>query len=169
MQALQNPSVSEECRSAGSEFVCQYSFPLCHCVTGEEYLPSREFCNYVSTQVCSAEWQAAIYFGYVLPDCSELPSTGSTSYFIFAYYCFRHITGDSDNTSNITSNSTIVCSESDGFSFIDGFCRPRCDKFQTHTPKNALIHKVIQLTANIISLSVGIIVLIVSLIRWRVM
>ena len=71
--------------------------------------------------------------------------------------------------SNITLNNTIVCAESDGFSFIGGFCRPRCDKFQTHTPNNALTHKVTQLIANIVSLSVGIIVLIVSVVRWRVM
>ncbi|XP_019850181.1 PREDICTED: uncharacterized protein LOC109580977 [Amphimedon queenslandica] len=153
LQVLQSPSVSEECRSAGSEFVCQYSFPLCDCVTGKEYLPSRELCNYVSTQVCSAEWLAAIYFlgQNVLPDCSELPSTGN-----------------SNNTSNITSNSTIVCAESDGFSLIGGFCHPQCDKFQTHTPKNALIQKAAQLIANFASLSVGIIVLIISFIRRRI-
>ncbi|XP_019850180.1 PREDICTED: uncharacterized protein LOC109580976 [Amphimedon queenslandica] len=150
LQVLQDPSVSDECRSAGSEFLCQYSFTLCDCVAGKEYLPSRELCNYVSTQVCSAEWQAAISsFGPgVLPDCLKLPSTGITS--------------------NFTLNSTIVCAESDGFSLIGGFCRPRCDKFQTLASKNVLTHKVTQLIANIVSLLVGIIVLIVSFIRWRI-
>ncbi|XP_019850179.1 PREDICTED: uncharacterized protein LOC109580975 [Amphimedon queenslandica] len=155
LQALQSSSVSEECRSAGSEFVCQYSFPLCDCVTGKEYLPSREFCNYVSTQVCSAEWQEAIsILGQgVLPDCLELPSTG-----------------DSDNSSSIISNcSTIVCAESDGFRCVNGSCRPQCGEFKTYSPRNARTQQVTQLIATIISSSVGILVLIVSVIRWRVM
>ena len=73
--ALQSPTVKEECKMAGTIFVCQYSFPLCNCSSGEKYLPSREFCLYVSTEVCQQQWELAR--GEIpLPNCSDFISSG---------------------------------------------------------------------------------------------
>lgn len=76
LQVLQvNSDIGEECKTAGNEFICQYSFPLCDCMSQEEYLPSREFCAYVSTQVCQKEWKGVLnLYPQLLPNCSELPS-----------------------------------------------------------------------------------------------
>lgn len=74
LTTLQSTGVSESCQTAGAIFLCQYYFPLCHCQTGEQYLPSRETCLYVSTDVCHSEWEVAMAVDpNNVPDCLLLP------------------------------------------------------------------------------------------------
>ena len=173
LKLLQSPAISKECKTAGSEFVCQYSFPLCDCVNNREYLPSSEFCTYVSTDVCREEWELAMSIPQIaqaLPDCSKLPSGGrencnKTDKMVFISFLGGHTPGNT--SSGILSNGTITCS--DEFYYSNGSCRPECGKFLSFSPKNALVQEVSQLIAAIIGLTLGIAVLIAIVIQWRVL
>ena len=59
-----------ECQKAAVPFLCQYLFPLRQCTNGDVYKPSKEQCLYVSTEVCTKEWQLAEHF---VPSCAIFP------------------------------------------------------------------------------------------------
>ena len=53
--------------------VCQSSFPLCDCKSGQSYLASREECERISMVECEEEWTSARQYGIPLPNCTDLP------------------------------------------------------------------------------------------------
>ena len=61
---------STDCQKAAVPFLCQYVFPLRQCTNGDVYMPSKEQCLYVSTEVCTKEWQLAEQF---VPNCTIFP------------------------------------------------------------------------------------------------
>ena len=85
-------------------------------------------------------------------------------YFNFHIYIGGNFTFG--NASNI-NDSNIVCSNE--FYYSNGSCRPDCYSFQSYTHHRALIELDSQMVAASIGLFVGIIVLIATVIRWRIM
>ena len=82
-------STSEECRNAGVPFLCQYVYHLCDSENSEtSFLPSKEECDYVSTEACATEWKA---FSSQLPKCNDLPNqTHPKSEFMKMFFLRYH-------------------------------------------------------------------------------
>ncbi|XP_019850175.1 PREDICTED: uncharacterized protein LOC109580971 [Amphimedon queenslandica] len=154
LEALQSPDVKEDCRIAGTMFVCQFSFPLCNCSNGEEYLPSREFCSYVSTDVCATEWDYAYENGIQTPNCSDFISSGIPI---------------NSSTGNMPILNISHCSEDFYQHNGSGPCRPICGSYETYSELNAKIETDTQLAVAVFVLFMGIIVLIASFIRRKIM
>ena len=68
---------TDECREEAVPFLCLYHFSLCSCHEQQLVLPTKEECVRISTTTCKVELQLALSFGfgYLLPDCDELPSS----------------------------------------------------------------------------------------------
>ena len=64
---------TERCKKAASFLVCQSSFPLCDCESGQSYSASREECERISMVECEEEWTSAREYGIQLPNCTDLP------------------------------------------------------------------------------------------------
>ena len=77
-----NQLLDDNCMDNAIPFACHYLFPPCD-TSGELYMPSRQECIRISTDVCQGAWQLAQELPAValrLPDCDTLPSDGlSTS------------------------------------------------------------------------------------------
>ena len=64
---------SDHCQREAGFFICQSSFPLCNCKSGQTYLASREDCERISIIECEEEWTSAKEYGIPLPNCTGLP------------------------------------------------------------------------------------------------
>lgn len=67
----------------------------------------------------------------------------------------------------MTDNDSIVCS--DKFYVLNNTCRPKCADFESYTPKSAALILSSQIFAASFGLFMGIIVLLVSLARRKIM
>ena len=73
-QGLTLFGASKTCADKVIPFMCQFIFGLC---TDSGYLlqPTSSQCTTLQREVCQAEWQAAVAFGFQLPDCDSLSSS----------------------------------------------------------------------------------------------
>ena len=76
---------SHTCAVEVKPFLCLHFFGLCDPYSGVSYQPTASQCKKLRDQICSTEWQFAVAFGLVLPDCDmefsdeDLPcDTGGT-------------------------------------------------------------------------------------------
>ena len=72
------PQIASDCSLVAVPFICQYLFPLCGADNTSLLRPSREDCTNISEYTCRPEWLLAkeLGYGYLLPNCSELPKNG---------------------------------------------------------------------------------------------
>ena len=66
-------SPSPECRAAAIPFLCLHLFGLCD-GSGVSIQPTSGQCRNIRDDLCRVEWQAAMSFGFDLPDCDSLPN-----------------------------------------------------------------------------------------------
>ena len=65
-------SPSPECRAAAVPLLCLHLFGLCDS-SGVSIQPTSGQCRNVRDNLCRVEWQAAMGFGFDLPDCDSFP------------------------------------------------------------------------------------------------
>ena len=162
MTGLQFLNPSQGCEEVAMPFLCFYFFGLCDS-SGQVQLPSSEQCEMVSSETCANEIETVTtLFGSFL-QCESLP--------INPVECT--INGSSNIPETIQSNNSN--SSSDKIScqvdfFLDnGTCRPKCGEWGINTKQATAALRAVDITAVIIGIIGGIIVLVLSLLRYKQM
>ena len=132
------------CVAASKSFICQYVFPPCH-NDGDYQLITEEQCLYVQDEACVVEWLLAkSLFPNLIPDCRLL-----------------------NGASAVLDNSTVTCP--DNFKLFCESCLPLCSSFSQYDKVTTSIRKIVDITAAVIAIVGGLLLIILSAMRRKTM
>lgn len=148
---------SQQCAEAAIPFGCLYLFPLCDSSSGELVYPTAEECMHLSDDVCATVWAGALQNPAIaarLPDCDLLPVANSS-----APSCML--------SENVSVSSNTTCR--DEFLLVNGACIARCDSWEQDPHDVSLALDLIELVGALFGLLGTIMLVVISIIRWRSM
>ena len=142
---------SKPCQDAALPFLCQYIFPPCNVSSGDVNYINRAECINVR-DVCSFEWNVVMN----TPSASLLPNCENF---------------DDDNDNNQSGLLIVPQALQCHYQFKEycGLCLPLCGKFSQYRVQTKLRQRSILIISGIAAFVGGILVLIVSIYRRRVM